>query len=71
MNLFTGGESHIFTVLKLYAHSVLNHKKSVSAVLLLTLAFFLSYYLDGPHQKVSELWHTCMHTHTRTYIQVI
>lgn len=34
-----------------FIQSVLNHKKSVSAVVLLTLVFFLSYYLDGPHQK--------------------
>ena len=34
-------------------YSILNHKKSVTTVVLLTIAFFLSYYLDGPHQKVS------------------
>ena len=55
MNLFTGGKTIFSSVLKLCAHSVLNHKNSVSTVLLLTLGFFLSYYLDGPHQKVSNL----------------
>ncbi|XP_065891188.1 vacuole membrane protein 1-like [Dysidea avara] len=34
-----------------FIQSILNHKKSVTTVVLLTIAFFLSYYLDGPHQK--------------------
>ena len=77
-------EAHEFVQrwLKFYLHcmnlsvffcmcSVLNHKKSVSAVVLLTIVFFLSYYLDGPHQKVNYTQkmrtHACIHVHTHTH----
>ena len=70
MNLFKGDKflSTCSPLMLLYTCSVLNHKKSVTAIVLLTVTFFLSYYLDGPHQKVSKMWYT--HTHTHTYVHI-